>query len=71
MMTAKLLGFFSGFPTHHFTDSIALEKPGGGNPFSEPQERKFVFLLPFSADLLSLPIRNLPHMRNAICLTFL
>lgn len=22
-MSAKLLGFFSGFPTHHFTDSIA------------------------------------------------
>ena len=22
-MTAKLLGFFSGFPTHHFTDEIA------------------------------------------------
>ena len=23
MMNAKLLGFFSGFPTHHFTDDIA------------------------------------------------
>lgn len=22
-MNANLLGFFSGFPTHHFTDSIA------------------------------------------------
>ena len=22
-MNAKLLGFFSGFPTHHFTDEIA------------------------------------------------
>ena len=22
-MNAKLLGFFSGFPTHHFTDRIA------------------------------------------------
>ncbi len=22
-MNAKLLGFFSGFPTHHFTDGIA------------------------------------------------